>query len=93
MPSYITECHAPDNSTFVVVCADPSWDTIHSDQIPSNVNYLLINNTNVTNIHEDSFSTKDIQILHMTHNPLENINIEGENCFLNLSSKEITKIF
>ena len=45
MPSYITECHAPDNSTFVVVCADPSWDAIHSDQIPSNVNYLLINNT------------------------------------------------
>ena len=77
MPSNITECKAPGNTTSVVVCSDSSWDTIHSEQIPSNVNYLRIANTRVTNISEDSFSSKAVMILHMTSNPLEKIDSEG----------------
>ena len=39
MPSNITDCQAPlINSTFFVVCSDPTWDEIRSDQIPSNAN-------------------------------------------------------
>ena len=81
MPSNITQRHAPGHSTSVVVCSDPSWDTIHSDQIPSNVNYLLIANTNITEISAGAFSTKDIMILHMTYNPLETIHSEGRKYF------------
>lgn len=79
MPSYITDCQAPlINSTFFVVCSDPTWDEIRSDQIPSNVNYLLIDNTNVTTISKDSFSSKNIMILNMTNNPIERIHSDGK---------------
>ena len=84
MPSYITECHAPnaDHTTSVVVCSDPSWNAIKSWQIPSNVNYLLIANTSVRTISNDSFSSKDVMILHMTYNPLEKIEPEGKYFFV-----------
>lgn len=87
MPSNITQCHAPGNSTSFVVCSDPSWDAIHSDQIPSYVNYLLIANTSITKISEDSFSTKDIMILHMTYNPIVKIDNEGEISLSTIFSK------
>ena len=77
MPSNITECKSALNGTSVVLCTDPSWETIHSDQIPPSVNYLLVANTNVTTISHDAFSSKAIIILHMTYNPLENIDPEG----------------
>ena len=77
MPSNITDCKSAGNTTSVVVCADSSWETIHSDQIPPNVNYLLVANTNITTISQDSFSSKAIMILHMTYNPLERIESEG----------------
>ena len=77
MPSNITECKSALNGTSVVLCTDPSWETIHSDQIPPSVNYLLVANTNVTTISHDAFSSKAIMILHMTYNPLEKIDPEG----------------
>ena len=77
MPSNITECKSAGNTTSVVVCGDESWDTIHSDQIPPNVNYLLIANTTVSTIGKDAFSSKSIMILHMTFNPLQKIESEG----------------
>ena len=81
MPSNITDCKSAGNTTSVVVCADSSWETIHSDQIPPNVNYLLVANTNITTISRDSFSSKAIMILHMTYNPLERIESEGRILF------------
>ena len=78
MPSNITECKSVGGDTYIVVCSNSSWDTIHPDQIPPNVNYLLVANTNVKTIAPDSFSSKSIMILHMTFNPLERIESEGE---------------
>ena len=77
MPSNITECVSAGNTTSLVVCADESWETIHSDQIPPNVNYLLIADTNVSTIGKDAFSSKSIMILHMTYNPLQKIESDG----------------
>ena len=81
MPSNITDCKSVGNDTYVVICSNSSWDTIHPDQIPRNVNYLLVANTSVKTIAPDSFSSKSISILHMTFNPLEKIESEGKFCY------------
>ena len=95
MPSNITECKSALNGTSVVLCTDPSWETIHSDQIPPSVNYLLVANTNVTTISHDAFSSKAIMILHMTYNPLEKIDPEGmvKNKFSNFDNQRQIRIY
>ena len=84
MPPNITDCKSTRNDTNVVICSNSSWDTIHPEQIPPNVNYLLVANTSVKTITHDSFSSKAIVILHMTFNPLEQIESEGRFRHLNI---------